>query len=603
MIINEIFIKSYLSAREKTISGFKNGLNVICGLNEAGKSTLMEFIRNSFFSQKGKKDKIEGRIKFEYKNNFLQAEIDADKVNYINDLGQNVSDFSINEFYFKKGFTINLDELIQKPKNEAELINAIVEHGTSCVKNKENELNKIVGSEFTTRGLNVNGTLKKMFDKISFLNSKIADLEGIEEDYRKNNTDIQNILIEIDEIKKQVKSADINKNLILKFLKIVQNKEMIISKKEEIIRYEALFNRQLFKSENNFVLLNSKIEKAKMSDLKKILIILIAVIAFVFGVFLYKTSFILTIFSFLFSIILLSYFYFFMPYVLKKSYKKFLDCADLPNSTLISEISQKIEENKGYIFKIDFLKKDILALEEENKNITEEIGSIDQAENLKKLNKNELQNLLNAEKSNVLNQNLEEKNRILGTLEQKAKTLSAVDNLSSLINEKSAYADKCKNTIKNLLKIRTILGIFDLVKEDFNKSQVNVSLANKYFEILTNGKYKRILVENGAKPALSVEGEVDCGIKDFEQLSRATKEQVYFALKLGYASNFKEDNLPLILDDIFVNFDSDRLEMALECLNEFAKNHQILFFTCHENTICDLLKQKEIKFEKIKLFA
>lgn len=40
--------------------------------------------------------------------------------------------------------------------------------------------------------------------------------------------------------------------------------------------------------------------------------------------------------------------------------------------------------------------------------------------------------------------------------------------------------------------------------------------------------------------------------------------------------------LPLVLDDVFVNFDQGRTEAAFEALLEFAAGgRQVLLFTCH----------------------
>ena len=68
------------------------------------------------------------------------------------------------------------------------------------------------------------------------------------------------------------------------------------------------------------------------------------------------------------------------------------------------------------------------------------------------------------------------------------------------------------------------------------------------------------------------------------ELSSGTREQLFLALRLGMVRRAAEQGieLPLILDDVFVNFDQLRTEAAFETLLEFAEQgHQILFFTCH----------------------
>ena len=46
--INKIKINSYGKVKEKEIN-FQDGINLIYGQNEAGKSTLIKFITNSFY--------------------------------------------------------------------------------------------------------------------------------------------------------------------------------------------------------------------------------------------------------------------------------------------------------------------------------------------------------------------------------------------------------------------------------------------------------------------------------------------------------------------------------------------------------------------------
>jgi uncharacterized protein YhaN len=66
-------------------------------------------------------------------------------------------------------------------------------------------------------------------------------------------------------------------------------------------------------------------------------------------------------------------------------------------------------------------------------------------------------------------------------------------------------------------------------------------------------------------------------------LSRGSIEQLYLCLRIGLAETFAErsEALPLILDDVLVNFDPSRAAAVVEVLAETAARHQVLFFTCH----------------------
>jgi uncharacterized protein YhaN len=80
--------------------------------------------------------------------------------------------------------------------------------------------------------------------------------------------------------------------------------------------------------------------------------------------------------------------------------------------------------------------------------------------------------------------------------------------------------------------------------------------------------------------------------KEMEKLSRGTLEQLYFSVRLGLIREFSRrlEPLPVVMDDILVNFDPKRAEVALTALLDLAETHQVLLFTCHPAT-CDLIRK------------
>ena len=85
-----------------------------------------------------------------------------------------------------------------------------------------------------------------------------------------------------------------------------------------------------------------------------------------------------------------------------------------------------------------------------------------------------------------------------------------------------------------------------------------------------------------------------------EYLSTGTMEQLYLALRLVAADLLlKDKEMPLILDDAFVYYDDDRLE---ETLRELAvrTSRQILIFTCH-NRERQVLDKHQIPYNYIEL--
>ena len=82
-------------------------------------------------------------------------------------------------------------------------------------------------------------------------------------------------------------------------------------------------------------------------------------------------------------------------------------------------------------------------------------------------------------------------------------------------------------------------------------------------------------------------------------LSRGTQEQLYLALRLAHVrqqARLGGVSLPLIMDDILVNFDPERAERTAGVLQEMVRpadggqGHQVLFFTCHPH-VARLLRE------------
>jgi len=67
-------------------------------------------------------------------------------------------------------------------------------------------------------------------------------------------------------------------------------------------------------------------------------------------------------------------------------------------------------------------------------------------------------------------------------------------------------------------------------------------------------------------------------------MSRGTREQLYLALRFGLIEEFEKrsEPLPLVMDDIFVNFDESRNSQMLDKVLQFSKKRQVIVLTCHK---------------------
>jgi uncharacterized protein YhaN len=76
------------------------------------------------------------------------------------------------------------------------------------------------------------------------------------------------------------------------------------------------------------------------------------------------------------------------------------------------------------------------------------------------------------------------------------------------------------------------------------------------------------------------------GTKRPQDLSRGTREQLYLALRFGLVREFGEhaERLPVVVDEVLVNFDPDRARLAAEAFATLSETNQVLVFTCHPGT-------------------
>ena len=105
--------------------------------------------------------------------------------------------------------------------------------------------------------------------------------------------------------------------------------------------------------------------------------------------------------------------------------------------------------------------------------------------------------------------------------------------------------------------------------------------AKSYFRVLTNESYELLeFTQEGLFEAVKPSGERF----RIAELSQATKEQAYIALRFALAVSLKNRvAFPIILDDPFVHFDRNRLKQVVQLMKELQNEHQLLYFTCHEH--------------------
>jgi uncharacterized protein YhaN len=105
--------------------------------------------------------------------------------------------------------------------------------------------------------------------------------------------------------------------------------------------------------------------------------------------------------------------------------------------------------------------------------------------------------------------------------------------------------------------------------------------ASSFFSVMTEGRYARVIAPlDGGEIQVERAG----GARLSPQiLSRGTAEQLYLSMRLALVREYAHhvDPLPVVFDDIFVNFDPGRSRTSFLALRDLCSSHQILLFTCH----------------------
>lgn len=173
-----------------------------------------------------------------------------------------------------------------------------------------------------------------------------------------------------------------------------------------------------------------------------------------------------------------------------------------------------------------------------------------------------------------------------GTLEEQRKMLAEDTSLADKRMELDMVEAQLADA-KDQWRERAAMGqLLELIRSDYeaNRQPETLLEASKHLERLTGGRYPRVwtplandilLVDNRDGQSLPV-----------DSLSRGTREQLFLSVRMALVAMFARRGvqLPMILDDILVNFDVGRSRTAAKVLVEFARQgHQLLVFTCHEH--------------------
>lgn len=183
---------------------------------------------------------------------------------------------------------------------------------------------------------------------------------------------------------------------------------------------------------------------------------------------------------------------------------------------------------------------------------------------------------VNAEEQ-AYGEQLQRQQRSQWELEQKLEHLTNVKNRAEQLNRILAENDEITQEIDAInLALETMTDLSMSIRSSFGH-YLNKE-ASDLISGITGGIYNSMSIDEN----LNVFMNTPKKLVPVDQVSSGTMDQIYLALRLAAAKLIQGDTepLPLIFDDSFAMYDDERLRAALSWLGK-AYSAQILLFTCH----------------------
>jgi uncharacterized protein YhaN len=174
------------------------------------------------------------------------------------------------------------------------------------------------------------------------------------------------------------------------------------------------------------------------------------------------------------------------------------------------------------------------------------------------------------------------------TLDQELKKLDGSGRAAEIANEVEFLRSEFENHMDRYISLVMARRLLEKALRRFEKEHQPELLAiiNDIFQKITDGRYTQIKASlDRGTPFRVVDSSGN--EKTPDQLSTGTREQLYLAIRLGYLEHYgkKAESMPIIMDDVLVNFDDKRAKNTAQALLDIVGNKQIIIMTCHENTV------------------
>ena len=604
MKIKKLKINGFGKLKDKDIE-LKEGINIIYGKNEAGKSTLLKFITGMFYGVS--KNKNGGNIPEIDKVEPWDNEEFSGKINYVLD---NKNEYEVYREFKKKNpkiFNSNLEDIskdfnIDKTKgnqffydqtglDESTFITSVItKQGEVKLddKSQNNIIQKIsnilgTGEDTSSYSKIISKLKKKLNDEVGTNNTKEKPINTVEK--RINELSIEKEKLEA----YQSEQFEIEEEIRKIKLDIVDNKERLETLKTANIKLETIKSEEgkinVLKKLNE----DTKLEieqlknesKEKINSLKtnkitlrdKIIISILIIISAIMFIFLRNKY--IAILPTLISILYITFIAIKInrnKSELKEEKRKYKDKINDANSKAKAQVEEIKTIENDYNQKLNEIYKQYNI--KENENVIQKINS--------------LQSKIN-EKTLKLHTTEIDYNNINPKLE---KLINIEEELESLLNDRKDLKQKSYEIKK---AIETLEMAYNKMKEEITPKfteKLSDTIKN-----VSNNKYNKVKI--------NISGEIivedsNGNYINAENLSLGTIDQLYLALRLASIEEITEETMPIILDEAFAYYDNERLKNILEYMSKEYKNRQIIIFTCTDREK-SILNSLEINYNLITL--
>ena len=199
---------------------------------------------------------------------------------------------------------------------------------------------------------------------------------------------------------------------------------------------------------------------------------------------------------------------------------------------------------------------------------------------------------LNEESARMAEQALEVEERRSGLQEERGRIdheleqLTGEEESSRLRSQREILLEQLRDSAREWSRLTLAEALLEKTRQKFEieRQPRVVQQAQNFFSHITGQRYARLFVPIGERTVTVMDGTG--GTKRPQDLSRGTREQLYLALRFGLVREFGEhaERLPVVVDEVLVNFDPDRARLAAEAFATLSETNQVLVFTCHPGT-------------------